>query len=193
MSPIAARYLSGASLLSLAALMTASCYRAEVDITVFTSVAGSGGGAGGSEQGGQPNGGDSAGSGGVVETSGGAGGTAGAAGQISGAAGAAGAAGNGPECDDAPLADDDLACRTHIPSRAQCALQDPVGFDGCSAGGCAVCADVLASYPYYFHWHPCCQPNPACAASQRVKCNARCPIPTAHDALRPCWMAPTND
>jgi hypothetical protein len=168
----------------LAALTAGSCYRAEIDITVLGSEPAAAGAAGTSgDVAGMPAAaGDRAGLGGAAT------GTGGASAGTNEPGGAAGA----PVCDDA-LDDVQAVCRLRIPSRAECSLQDARGFTGCSDGGCIVCDDVLKKYPYYFQWHPCCEPNFACATSLRVKCNARCPAPSEQDQRAPCWLQPTRD
>lgn len=109
--------------------------------------------------------------------------------QADGAAGsAASGSGGDAECADASVDVAQFECRTLLPTKSECASQDSEGWNGCVDGGCNVCADVTTKYPYYFAWHPCCEPNLYCAASQRVKCNARCPAPTANDRVRPCWL-----
>ncbi|HEY3667445.1 MAG TPA: hypothetical protein VGL19_15665 [Polyangiaceae bacterium] len=171
----------GGGLVLLATLSAGSCYRAEIDITVLGNEPAAAGASGASAN----VAGMSAAAGEGANTGGAAAGTSGAAADASGAAGA-------PSCDDA-LDDVQTACRLRIPSRAECSLQDPSGFTGCSDGGCIVCNDVTKAYPYYFQWHPCCEPNFACATSLRVKCNERCPVPSAQDQRAPCWLQPTRD
>jgi hypothetical protein len=72
--------------------------------------------------------------------------------------------------------------------RAYCSVQDLEGWAGCYSGGCAVCIEGVADYPYYFDWHPCCEPNPNCNSnnSHVTKCDARCPAPTERDKVPPC-------
>ena len=92
-------------------------------------------------------------------------------------------------CDDSPLDETQQACRLGaLPSLAQCTEQDVQGWSGCYAGGCAVCTKSVREYPYYFDWHPCCAPNGTCASNVPVKCNARCPAPTARDKRKPCFV-----
>jgi hypothetical protein len=101
------------------------------------------------------------------------------------------AGGNGaaePACDDTQVDDEQAQCRLgDLPTRAECTEQDRDGWSGCYNGGCAVCRDSVAGYPYYFDWHPCCIVNTSCNSNGPVKCNARCPAPTEHDKVRPCW------
>lgn len=98
--------------------------------------------------------------------------------------GNAGAAG---DCE--PLDRVQEACRRGaLPNRAECSEQDVQGWSGCYDGGCAVCTKLLRDYPYYFDWHPCCEPNDTCGSSGPVKCNARCPAPTDTDRQRPCFI-----
>jgi hypothetical protein len=190
----------GGALVLLASLSAGSCYRAEIDITVLGNEPAAAGVAGASADaaGMSAAAGDSANTGGAAAGASGAaagGATANTGGAATGASGApadGGGAAGAPLCDDA-LDDVQTACRLRIPSRAECSLQDPSGFTGCSDGGCIVCADVTKAYPYYFQWHPCCEPNFACATSLRVKCNERCPAPSAQDQRAPCWLQPTSD
>jgi len=159
----------------LATLSIAGCYRAEIALSVFDGDAAAAGSAGAAAPGGSSGtDGRSAGSGGMPD---------GAGESTSGAGGI---------CVDT-VDDVQLSCRLHLPSQTECSAQDPDGFNGCSQGGCIVCDDVTSAYPYYFKWHPCCQPNSGCATSQRVKCNARCPAPGPRDKIAPCWLAPTSD
>lgn len=95
-------------------------------------------------------------------------------------------------CDPTPLDDADVTCRGILPTKAQCSVQDPKGWNGCYDGGCEVCADVAQDYPFYFKWHPCCQANLKCTSDVRVKCNARCPPPVARDQVMPCWAETSN-
>jgi len=104
------------------------------------------------------------------------------AGSAPGDAGASGAV-----CDQTPLSSTDSACRGNLPNKEQCSAQDVNGWNACYDGGCSVCADVLQAYPFYFKWHPCCQQNDSCTSQLRVKCNERCPPPTARDQVMPCW------
>jgi len=166
----------------LGALGFSACYRAEID--VYPEADAAVGGAGATATAGSDG---AAGSAGEARTSGGAGGAAGTA----GAAGAGAIAGSA-DCDGNPVDDTQLECRTFLPSKSQCAEQDATGWNGCTDGGCNVCVDVSVDYAYYFSWHPCCTPNLYCAASTRVKCNSRCPAPTAHDRVRPCWLVRGN-
>ena len=103
-------------------------------------------------------------------------------------AGAAGAS-----CDATPLSSADDDCRnSFLPDNEQCSVQDPNGWNGCYNGGCSVCADVTREFPFYFLWHPCCQPNTVCTSDLRVKCNERCPPPVDHDRVMPCAMKMLN-
>lgn len=124
-------------------------------------------------------------------------GSAGQAGAGFGAAGSGGSAdapadGGDAGCLDAAVEDAQFECQTVLPTKSECASQDANGWNGCVDGGCSVCVDVLRKYPYYFSWHPCCEPNLYCAASAHVKCNARCPAPTEQDRLRPCFFGRVN-
>jgi len=155
----------------LGALGLLACYRAQIDLEPRADAAA---GSAGAIMAGSSGSGGSAGG---EETSGGA---AGAAGSLE----TAGSAG----CDGNSVDDTQLECRTVLPTKSQCAAQDTNGWNGCTDGGCNVCVDVFVDYAYYFSWHPCCTPNLYCAASTRVKCNVRCPAPSAHDRVRPCWL-----
>lgn len=105
-----------------------------------------------------------------------------------------GAGGESAECDDSPVDDVQESCRKFgLPSRAQCAEQDPDGWLGCYDGGCRVCNKMLRDYPYYLAWHPCCSDDDnTCNSNSPVVCNPRCPAPTERDRVRPCWLAPTT-
>jgi hypothetical protein len=159
----------------LGMLSLVACYRAQIDLEPKADAAAGSAGAKMT---------DSNGGGGATSeppASGGTGGTAGAS-ETAGSAG----------CDDNSVDDTQLECRTALPTKSQCAEQDANGWNGCTDGGCNVCVDVAVDYAYYFSWHPCCLPNLYCAASTRVKCNSRCPAPTPHDRLRPCWLVRGN-
>lgn len=93
-----------------------------------------------------------------------------------------------PACDETQVEAEQARCRLLLPTRAACTEQDTEGWAGCYDGGCAVCADSVTDYPYYFDWHPCCQPNTTCHSNPPIKCNARCPAPTERDKVRPCWL-----
>lgn len=56
---------------------------------------------------------------------------------------------------------------------------------GCSV--CTENAHVRG-YPYYFDWHPCCLPYDACSNNEPQHCSAGCPAPTDHDKVRPCFV-----
>lgn len=149
-----------------------ACYRAQIDLVPEADAAAGNAGA-------------------IVAGSNGSGGSSAGAQAAGGAAGAVESAGSGG-CDGSAVADAELECRTVLPSKSQCATQDPSGWNGCADGGCNVCVDVSVDYAYYFSWHPCCTPNLYCAASTRVKCNSRCPAPTPHDRIPPCWLVRSN-
>ncbi len=164
--------------LASALLMAASCYQAEIDLT--------------------PPADDTAEAGGGVSSSGGAhestaeGGAPIAVASASGAggAGAAGVASAGG-CDDGALDPIQEVCHDFLlPTRADCHDGDPAGWDGCYAGGCAVCSEKLAEFPYYKAWHPCCEINDTCNRNAPVTCNYRCPPPTEHDKVAPCFVIP---
>lgn len=104
-----------------------------------------------------------------------------------GASGASGAP--GVDCDMAPLEAEQDACRLDPPTKEECTEQDTDGWKGCYSGGCAVCTKSVTDYPYYFDWHPCCLANNTCNSNNPVLCNARCPPPTQHDKVPPCWLA----
>lgn len=57
----------------------------------------------------------------------------------------------------------------------------PGQWEGCRGNGCAVCAELVQSYPCYFQNHPDCSRNTTCAGLH-FTCNSRCPAPTAADA-----------
>jgi hypothetical protein len=95
-----------------------------------------------------------------------------------------------PACDEAQVDDEQAQCRKDLPTKAECTEPDPDGWSACYNGGCNVCVETAADYPYYFDWHPCCQGNTTCNSNlPGLKCNARCPLPTEHDKVRPCWLA----
>jgi hypothetical protein len=109
-------------------------------------------------------------------------------GNTGGEAGASGAA--EPACDETQVDDEQAQCRMQLPTRAECAEPDPDGWSACYDGGCNVCVETVTDYPYYFKWHPCCQANSTCNSNgPGFKCNARCPPPTEHDKVPPCWLA----
>jgi hypothetical protein len=96
--------------------------------------------------------------------------------------------GEGASCDDSPLDATQVGCRLLLPTRAECSVQDAEGWSGCYDGGCSVCTKSVRDYPYYFDWHPCCLPNDDCHSNSPLKCNARCPNPTEHDKVKPCFV-----
>jgi hypothetical protein len=55
-------------------------------------------------------------------------------------------------------------------------------------GPCAACRSALADYPFYFAWHPCCEPESCDANDELSACDARCPPPTEHDKIAPCSL-----
>lgn len=154
-------------------LIVAGCYRAEIDLTPLTDDMLRAGAAGG----GAPTAGSPA---------------AGGAGSMSSGAGEAGEAASGaPACDPTPETSLERDCRLHVPSSLECDEMAEPGWKGCYAGGCTVCVEVLAGYTHYFDWHPCCVPNTTCSTHTPLKCNARCPAPTEHDTVAPCFtLAP---
>jgi hypothetical protein len=54
-------------------------------------------------------------------------------------------------------------------------------WSGCRGNGCAVCSELVTSYPLYFVNHPLCARNTTCAGLYYT-CNANCPAPSAADA-----------
>jgi hypothetical protein len=56
----------------------------------------------------------------------------------------------------------------------------PGQWAGCRGNGCAVCAEKVQAYPYYFINHIDCTPNTTCAGLY-FTCNAACPTPTSAD------------
>ena len=106
----------------------------------------------------------------------------------SGAAGDAGGAAANVDCDRAPLDAVQEQCHSVFkPTAADCHEADPAGWDGCYAGGCAVCSEKFSDFPHYLDWHPCCEANPTCNRNLPVTCNVRCPAPTEHDKIAPCF------
>ncbi|MEP7052041.1 MAG: hypothetical protein ABJB12_16870 [Pseudomonadota bacterium] len=97
-----------------------------------------------------------------------------------------------PACDSTPLSSDYADCHGLLPDKQQCSVPDPNGWNGCYDGGCTVCSDVLQAFPFYFAWHPCCQPNDFCTSELRGRCNERCPAPGARDQVKPCWSRTPN-
>jgi hypothetical protein len=166
------RRLFGLSLLT--PLVAASCYHAEIDLKPLLDSDSSGtSGSGGQAAVGQ---------GGLPEP------VVGGAPDL--AAGAGGVGGD-VECDDTPLEDVDSACLLVGATKAECDPQPLGGWKSCYAGGCTVCTDeskLVAGYPYYFKWHTCCFPNSTCGRNDYHVCNQRCPVPTEHDKVPPCWV-----
>jgi hypothetical protein len=178
------RVLVGVFTTFLAGALTtgASCYRAEVDLSpLLDDQAQSGGGvvsAGAGEAGM---------SGSFGATVGGASG--GADGGASGGAdgGASGGAAGTPTCDPTPEDAVQNQCRLRLPSKQSCDEQDPVGWNGCYAGGCSICTKILIEYPYYLERHRCCQANATCGVHAPVRCSPLCPPPTELDKRPLCF------
>jgi hypothetical protein len=63
---------------------------------------------------------------------------------------------------------------------AQTCNGTPGQWSGCRGNGCAVCSELVASYPYYFINHVDCSPNTTCGGLY-FTCNAACPTPTSAD------------
>jgi hypothetical protein len=103
----------------------------------------------------------------------------------SGTGDAAGDAGSGGAsdvaCDHSQEDSVQTACRLEPPTKAQCEEQAADGWQGCYAGGCEVCKEMVADYPFYQDWHACCHINPTCSTNGPLKCNSRCPAPTERD------------
>jgi ABC-type cobalt transport system substrate-binding protein len=77
-----------------------------------------------------------------------------------------------------------FTCNAACPSPSSSDLQcngTSGGWQGCRGNGCAVCAELVASYPCYFRNHPACQQNTTCGGLY-FTCNANCPAPTSADA-----------
>ncbi len=142
----------------------ASCYRAEIDLTPLL------------DDKAQPDGG--------VLAAGGAGESA-----IGGnePAPAAGGAAGAPTCDRTPDAAAQYQCRLRPPAKQACDEEDSPGWQGCYDGGCAICTEVIADYPYYLARHPCCIRNDTCSVHAPRKCSPLCPPPTELDKLPPCY------
>ena len=134
-----------------ASLTAGSCYRAEIDLTPLVDDMSLGG--------------------------------AGAPASGAGDAAPGGAAGAGAEvvCDDSKEDPVQTACRLEPATKAQCDEQAADGWQGCYAGGCEVCQELLVDYPFYQDWHSCCHINPTCSTNVPLKCNSRCPAPTERD------------
>jgi hypothetical protein len=154
-----------AAFLTSAVLVGSSCYRAEIDLTPLLDDMSLGGG-------GAP-----------------LSGAAGTAMSAGGGAGDAATGAGGVACDDVSVLEQTQeVCRSlRTPTAAECYEQAPDGWAGCYAGGCTVCTEQLREYPHYFDWHPCCRPNDTCAPIHPVTCNVRCPAPTEHDKIPPCF------
>jgi hypothetical protein len=154
-----------------------SCYRAEIDLSLFQDAAAgrAGAGAGGTASSDPPAGG-------------------------AGAAGASGAGSSGgpPDvaCDSEwlPTPDDATCDLLGFPSKAECAEQPADGWRGCYNGGCSICTvdGRVPGFPYYLDWHPCCQANDTCSNHMPVMCNAMCPAPTEHDRVPRCKAPEPN-
>lgn len=94
-------------------------------------------------------------------------------------------------CDDAIQGDLERQCRLLRPSAEECSAPSEDGWAGCSASGCRVCREALVDYPYYFDWHPCCAAANCDDAPSKL-CDQRCPEPSAHDAVQPCFVVGTR-
>jgi len=53
-------------------------------------------------------------------------------------------------------------------------------WDGCRGSGCAVCDELISSYPKYFEHHRNCSRNTTCDGDF-YRCSAECPAPTDAD------------
>jgi hypothetical protein len=73
-----------------------------------------------------------------------------------------------------------LICAIGAPVAAQQCNGTPGQWSGCRGNGCAVCWELVESYPYYFINHAACSPNTTCAG-EYFTCNASCPTPTSSD------------
>ena len=171
----------------------ANCYRAEVDVGPLLGEPSPSGGVGemrgtgraGSYEafGGGPDGGADG------QAGGGADGQAG--GEVSGAGGAVSGGGGGPAaaptCDPTPEDPLQKPCQESEPSKQACNEQAIDGWNGCYAGGCAICTQTLIDYPYYFHRHRCCEPNNTCSTHEPYPCSPLCPPPTDLDKRPLCF------
>jgi hypothetical protein len=167
-----------------AALVVSSCYRAEIDLTPLLSDPQS-------VMGGSSGDGSVPLAGGAPEPMGGSGGSSM---PMAGAGQEATAGAGGAACDDAPLDAVQSGCLLLEPTVAECDDQPADGWAGCYAGGCMACTPqtkLVPGFPYYFKWHPCCQPNTTCSNHPPQVCNARCPAPTEHDTVPPCAVLAT--
>jgi hypothetical protein len=175
-----------------AAFVVSSCYRAEIDLAPLLNdpplaMGGSSGDGSAPLAGGAP------------EPMGGGSGdssmpTAGTGQELTGGVGGTGGAAGGAACDDAPLDPEQSGCLLLEPTNAECDDQPVDGWAGCYAGGCMVCTPqtkLVPGFPYYFKWHPCCQPNTTCSNHSPQVCNARCPAPTQRDTVPPCAVLAT--
>jgi hypothetical protein len=66
------------------------------------------------------------------------------------------------------------------PSPADSCQAPADGWRGCQ-GGCAVCSELVASFPRYFTNHPSCIPVPGRCRGHYVACSVNCPAPSAAD------------
>ena len=124
---------------------------------------------------------------GDATSGGGAQATAGAPSAADAAPGDAGSGGSSEVvCDDSPEDPVQTGCRLEPPTMMQCDEPDVSGWQGCYAGGCEVCKELLDAYPFYVKWHACCQVNRTCSNHSPLKCNSRCPAPTERDKYPPC-------
>lgn len=163
---------------SVSALFTGvSCYRAEVDLAPFLddALSGAGGAAAGGKASANPSAAGEHGDGGAGEGN-------------TGGEPAAGGAGGAPlACDPTPDDAIQAECRLRLPSQQVCDAQDKSGWAGCYNGGCSICTEVLADYPYYLARHPCCGVNTTCGVHSPLLCSPVCPPPTELDKKPLCF------
>jgi hypothetical protein len=72
----------------------------------------------------------------------------------------------------------------YLPEARTCTDSSGPSWEGC-AGACEVCKELLIDFPYYFQWHPCCEPA-ACGKSVVGLCHEHCPPPRTRDKVKPC-------
>jgi hypothetical protein len=111
----------------------------------------------------------------------------GAASRTPAADGSAGA-GGAPDCDSGPLDVLQRACSMRLATAEECRPPESGSWSGCYGNACSVCTKSVRDYPYYFVWHPCCDPNASCNSNTPKRCNERCPPPSARDRVMPCSM-----
>jgi hypothetical protein len=157
--------------------LASSCYRAEIDLTVFAEGAAprAGNDAGGAEA--------MISDGGDVSAVGGA--------AVAGRAGEPGATGQAGEssCNDELEPMQEVCRRVGPPSPEQCFAMTNDVWQGCVHSACQVCTKSVRDYPYYFAWNPCCQENETCGSNIPRGCSAACPEPTERDKRPLCLKA----